>query len=233
MLGVTFRYRLAALHFCVSRPSTCVVNQHHQLPLLKDRLILQIVARENKCFFLNITADLLRHKEYGKTEKVVAAIFSVAAKLWKFQRDEHKRPTIIFMDEIDNILGGKENSHEAYVAARSIFAQKWDGIQKTPGMIVMGTTNYPDQLPGFIYRRFLTRTRVRLLCNAAKLGDNNSTPLQRVVSSAHNSQIAVLWNTRKLSTNLAAYIFLRCADSTARPVQQARYSQEIHRVRWF
>lgn len=139
------------------RPVHCDTEVLH---LLTWRPHLQIVAREHECFFLNITADLLRHREYGKTEKVVAAIFSVAAKLWQLQKGHTKRPTIIFMDEIDNILGGKESSHEAYLAARSIFAQKWDGIQKTPGMIVMGTTNYPDHLPAFIYRRFLTRTRV-------------------------------------------------------------------------
>jgi SpoVK/Ycf46/Vps4 family AAA+-type ATPase len=122
---------------------------------------VQIVARENDCFFLNITSDLLRHREYGRTEKVVAAIFSVAAKLWKYQNGDKKRPTIIFLDEVDNVLGGGDSStHECYLAARSIFAQKWDGIQKTPGMIVMGTTNYPGHLPAFIYRRFLTRTEV-------------------------------------------------------------------------
>jgi ATPase family AAA domain-containing protein 1 len=123
--------------------------------------LVQIVARENDCFFLNITSDLLRHKEYGRTEKVVAAIFTLAAKLWKLQQGTQKRPAIIFLDEVDTILGGGENSlHECFIAARSIFAQKWDGIHKTPGMIVIGTTNYPGHLPAFIYRRFQTRTEV-------------------------------------------------------------------------
>lgn len=125
------------------------------------------MAQENNCFFLNITADLLRHKEYGRTEKVVAAIFSIAGKISQLQKHNPKRPTVIFMDEVDNILGGKETAHEAYLAARSIFAQKWDGIQKIPGMIVMGTTNYPDHLPGFIYRRFQSRTKVRTCLHLA------------------------------------------------------------------
>jgi SpoVK/Ycf46/Vps4 family AAA+-type ATPase len=122
---------------------------------------LQIAAKENRCFFLRISADMVRHREYGHTEKTVAAIFSLATKLWHLQRGQPRRPTIIFMDEVDTILGGTETGHEAYLAARSIFAQKWDGIQQVPGAIVLGTTNYPASLPGFIYRRFISRVHVR------------------------------------------------------------------------
>jgi SpoVK/Ycf46/Vps4 family AAA+-type ATPase len=117
---------------------------------------VQVVARENDCHFIHISPEILRYKEYGYTEKAVAALFSLSQKLWR----ETRRPTILFLDEVDTILGDK-SEHEAYRAAKTIFAQKWDGIERQPGTIVLGATNHEEDLPAFIYRRFSTRFRVR------------------------------------------------------------------------
>ena len=124
------------------------------------RTAVQLTAAQNNCNLLRISPDLLRDKLYGETEKTVAAIFSLSTKLW----DASKKSTIVFMDEVDTILGDSSDTaggeHDVHRTARSIFAQKWDGIEAHPGLIIFGTTNHEHRLPHYIYRRFTSRFKV-------------------------------------------------------------------------
>lgn len=120
---------------------------------------MQLAAQQANCNLLRISADLLRDKLFGESEKTVSAIFSLCKKTW----DATKKPTIVFMDEVDTILGDSSDSasdHEVNRTTRSLFAQKWDGIEANPGLIIFGTTNHEHNLPHFIYRRFTTRFTV-------------------------------------------------------------------------
>eukprot|EP00892_Ulva_mutabilis_P011924 jgi/Ulvmu1/9103/UM005_0198.1 len=124
--------------------------------------LAELAAQQNNCNLLRISPDVLRDKLYGETEKTVAAIFSLSQKLWGASR----KATIVFMDEVDTILGDSSDTtageHEANRTARSIFAQKWDGIEAHPGLIIFGTTNHEARLPHYIYRRFTARFTVAL-----------------------------------------------------------------------
>lgn len=121
---------------------------------------VQLAAHQNNCNLLRISPDLLRDRLYGETEKTVAAIFSLSRKLW----EASMKPTIVFMDEVDTILGdvsdGSGAEHEATRTARTLFAQKWDGIEAHPGLIIFGTTNHENKIPHYIYRRFTSRFKV-------------------------------------------------------------------------
>lgn len=133
------------------------------LCVMKTHLCLrvQLAAHQNNCNLLRISPDLLRDRLYGETEKIVAAIFSLSRKLW----EASMKPTIVFMDEVDTILGdvsdGSGTEHEATRTARTLFAQKWDGIEAHPGLIIFGTTNHENKIPHYIYRRFTSRFKVR------------------------------------------------------------------------
>lgn len=128
---------------------------------------MQLAAQQSNCNLLRISPDLLRDKLYGESEKTVAAIFSLSRKLWECS----KKPTIVFMDEVDTILGdaseGSGSEHEASRTARALFAQKWDGIEAHPGLIIFGTTNHENKLPHYIYRRFSSRFTVRPALDSA------------------------------------------------------------------
>lgn len=58
-------------------------------------LIAKAAAKASGCQFLNLQASTLTDKWYGESEKLTAAVFSLAVKL---------QPCIIFIDEIGERL---------------------------------------------------------------------------------------------------------------------------------
>uniref|UniRef100_A0A1I7WX40 ATPase_AAA_core domain-containing protein n=1 Tax=Heterorhabditis bacteriophora TaxID=37862 RepID=A0A1I7WX40_HETBA len=65
----------------------------------------------------------LTDKWYGESQKLAAAVFSVAQ---KFQ------PTIIFIDEIDSFLRDRQShDHEATAMMKAQFMTLWDGFTST------------------------------------------------------------------------------------------------------
>ena len=68
-------------------------------------MLAKAVARESGARFINLHISTLTEKWYGDSNKLVRAVFSLARKL---------QPTIIFIDEIDAILGTRRSGeHEA------------------------------------------------------------------------------------------------------------------------
>lgn len=62
-------------------------------------LIAKAAAKASGCHFINLQASTLTDKWYGESEKLTAAVFSLAVKL---------QPCIIFIDEIGEWLVGSE-----------------------------------------------------------------------------------------------------------------------------
>ncbi|GLC35438.1 hypothetical protein PLESTB_000207100 [Pleodorina starrii] len=112
-------------------------------------MLAKALAKQSNCFFLNITASSIMSKWLGDANRLVRAVFSLAAKL---------EPCIIFIDEVDAMLGKRGNSseHEAMLQVKTEFMQLWDGMESCRGqrVVVMGATNRPWMVDEAVLRRF-------------------------------------------------------------------------------
>jgi SpoVK/Ycf46/Vps4 family AAA+-type ATPase len=140
-------------------------------------LLARALAKELNCYFIDVSVDKLFSKYVGESEKLAAAVFSLAHKL---------RDCVIFIDEIDALLSsrGAGNSDSdgpaVYTHAKTIFMTKWDGLATAaqqqargadgaPGkVLVLGATNRMDVLDDAILRRLSVRLEVPLPCREAR-----------------------------------------------------------------
>lgn len=119
----------------------------HGPPGCGKTMIAKATAREAGCNFINLDLSILTDKWYGESQKLAAAVFSLAVKL---------QPCIIFIDEIDSFLRSRNvQDHEATAMMKAQFMTLWDGLNTDPGttVIVMGATNRPHDLDKAILRR--------------------------------------------------------------------------------
>ncbi|XP_026869260.1 ATPase family AAA domain-containing protein 1-B [Electrophorus electricus] len=117
-------------------------------------LIAKATAREAGFRFINLQPSTLTDKWYGESQKLAAAVFSLAIKL---------QPSIIFIDEIDSFLRSRSSSdHEATAMMKAQFMSLWDGLDTDIGcqVIIMGATNRPQDLDSAILRRMPTRFHI-------------------------------------------------------------------------
>lgn len=119
-------------------------------------LIAKATAKASGCQFINLQASTLTDKWYGESQKLTAAVFSLAVKI---------QPCIIFIDEIDSFLRNRSSlDHEATAMMKAQFMSLWDGLDTsmTSQVMVMGATNRPQDLDPAILRRMPTTFHVGL-----------------------------------------------------------------------
>ncbi|XP_002018814.2 ATPase family AAA domain-containing protein 1-B [Drosophila persimilis] len=119
----------------------------HGPPGCGKTLIAKAIAKEAGMRFINVDLAILTDQWYGESEKLVAAVFSLARKL---------EPAIIFIDEIDSLLRARrQNDHEATAMMKTQFMRLWDGLvtSQNSTVIVLGATNRPGDLDKAIIRR--------------------------------------------------------------------------------
>ncbi|KAL2737381.1 ATPase family AAA domain-containing protein 1-B-like [Vespula maculifrons] len=119
----------------------------HGPPGCGKTMIAKATAKETKTRFINLDVSILTDKWYGESQKLTAAVFSLAVKL---------QPCIIFIDEIDSFLRARNSQdHEATAMMKAQFMSMWDGLITDPSctVIVMGATNRPQDLDRAILRR--------------------------------------------------------------------------------
>ncbi|KAK5615340.1 ATPase AAA domain-containing protein 1-B [Crenichthys baileyi] len=117
-------------------------------------LIAKATAKEAGFRFINLQPSTLTDKWYGESQKLAAAVFSLAVKL---------QPSIIFIDEIDSFLRSRSSSdHEATAMMKAQFMSLWDGMDTDHHcqVIIMGATNRPQDLDSAILRRMPTRFHI-------------------------------------------------------------------------
>uniref|UniRef100_A0A8D2Q4H4 Outer mitochondrial transmembrane helix translocase n=1 Tax=Varanus komodoensis TaxID=61221 RepID=A0A8D2Q4H4_VARKO len=119
-------------------------------------LLAKATAQASGCKFINLQASTLTDKWYGESQKLTAAVFSLATKI---------QPCIIFIDEIDAFLRNRsETDHEATAMMKAEFMSLWDGLETGPNcqVMVLGATNRPQDVDPAILRRMPTTFQINL-----------------------------------------------------------------------
>jgi len=101
--------------------------------------------------FFNLSGGTLTSKHYGDSEKLIQALFAMASE---------KQPSVIFIDEIDSILGSRSSEeHEASRRIKTEFLVQFDGVGtvQSDRIVVIGGTNRPFDLDEAVLRRFTAR----------------------------------------------------------------------------
>ncbi|KEH25715.1 putative adenosinetriphosphatase [Medicago truncatula] len=120
-------------------------------------MLAKAIANEAGASFINVSMSTITSKWFGEDEKNVRALFTLAAKV---------APTIIFVDEVDSMLGQRTRvgEHEAMRKIKNEFMTHWDGLLSGPNeqILVLAATNRPFDLDEAIIRRFERRIMVGL-----------------------------------------------------------------------
>ncbi|BAF22516.1 uncharacterized protein [Oryza sativa Japonica Group] len=120
-------------------------------------MLAKAVATEAGANFINISMSSIASKWFGEGEKYVKAVFSLASKI---------APSVIFVDEVDGMLGRRENpgEHEAMRKMKNEFMVNWDGLRTKDKerVLVLAATNRPFDLDEAVVRRLPRRLMVNL-----------------------------------------------------------------------
>ena len=123
-------------------------------------MLAKALAHESGACFINLHISTLTEKWYGDSNKLVNAVFSLARKL---------QPTIVFIDEIDAVLGTRRSGeHEASGMVKAEFMTHWDGLASSSKtgekqrIVILGATNRPQDIDEAILRRMPKKFPVSL-----------------------------------------------------------------------
>ncbi|KAH0544301.1 hypothetical protein FGG08_001564 [Glutinoglossum americanum] len=123
-------------------------------------MLAKALAHESGACFINLHISTLTEKWYGDSNKLVAAVFSLARKL---------QPAIVFIDEIDAVLGTRRTGeHEVSGMVKAEFMTHWDGLTSanTQGrperILILGATNRIQDIDEAILRRMPKKFPVSL-----------------------------------------------------------------------
>lgn len=122
-------------------------------------LLAAAVATEIEADFIMVDAASIMSKWLGVAEQNVARLFADARK------NCEKRPSIIFIDEVDSLFGAHDQEVGGEVRMRNQFLKEMDGIMdkgKNYHMYVIAATNKPWDLDWAFIRRFQKRIMVPL-----------------------------------------------------------------------
>ena len=118
-------------------------------------------ANELDGYFINVDGSTMMSKWLGEAEKNVAKLFKMA----RSYADRESKPVILFIDELDSLLGERTNEIGGEVRSRNQFLTEIDGIDgkgKDMQLYVIGATNKPWSLDHPFLRRFQKRIYVSL-----------------------------------------------------------------------
>ena len=123
-------------------------------------MLAKALAHESGACFINLHISTLTEKWFGDSNKLVNAVFSLARKL---------EPTIVFIDEIDAVLGTRRSGeHEASGMVKAEFMTHWDGLSSSnrygqpQRIMILGATNRIGDIDEAILRRMPKKFPVSL-----------------------------------------------------------------------
>ncbi|MGB9676388.1 MAG: AAA family ATPase [Candidatus Bathyarchaeales archaeon] len=123
-------------------------------------LLAAAVATEIDATFISIDAASIMSKWLGEAEQNVAKLFNSARK-----SANNGKPAIVFIDELDSLMGKHSNEVGGEVRVRNQFLKEMDGVVdkgKKLHVYVIGATNKPWDLDWAFIRRFQKRILVPL-----------------------------------------------------------------------
>ena len=130
-------------------------------------MIAAATAAEIDGYFISVDAASIMSKWLGEGEKNVAKLFANARKMLS-----DNKPVIVFVDEIDSLLGTRGQEVGGEVRVRDQFLRETDGINdkgKNLHLYVIGATNKPWSLDPPFLRRFAKRILVPLPDTEARM----------------------------------------------------------------
>jgi SpoVK/Ycf46/Vps4 family AAA+-type ATPase len=130
-------------------------------------MLAAAVTNEIKGEFIYLDATNIMSKWLGEGEKNVRKVFDYAR-----SKASEKSPVIIFIDELDALLGVHSNEVGGEVRVRNQFLKEMDGLQdksQTLHVYVIGATNKPWALDEPFIRRFQKRIYVPLPNKEARI----------------------------------------------------------------
>ena len=130
-------------------------------------MIAKAVATESKSTFFSISASSLLSKYLGESEKLVRALFYLAKRM---------APSIIFIDEIDSLLGDRsDNTNESSRRIKTELLIQWSELSSATAredkendspldnrVLVLSATNLPWIIDEAARRRFTRRLYIPL-----------------------------------------------------------------------
>lgn len=123
-------------------------------------------------------------KYLGETEKSALALFSLARKL---------APSVIFIDEVDTLLGRRDSSdsNKHFAQMQGMFLQQWDGLSSnaseiTAPVVVLGATNRPADIDKAFLRRMPYSIEIGLPDLAARIAILKKMLSKEIVDSTVN-----------------------------------------------
>ena len=106
--------------------------------------VARVLAAQAKCRFFSTSPAEVNNMWMGESEKSVAKLFEEA---------RHAAPSIIFLDEVDALIGSRAGGMMQYSdKVVNQFLHEMDGIKPNQGVFVVGATNRPDMLDAALIR---------------------------------------------------------------------------------
>lgn len=144
-------------------------------------MLARAAATESESNFFSIQASSITSKFLGESEKLVKALFQIA---------KAKAPSIIFVDEIDSIMGQRSESGEndSMRRVKNEFLVQWSSLTKSAGrgqssrVLVLAATNLPWAIDDAARRRFVKRQYIPL-----PEPETRRAQLLRLLDNAENS----------------------------------------------
>ncbi len=142
-------------------------------------MLAAATAAEIDGYFMTVDAASIMSKWLGEAEKNVARLFNSARDML----NNGAPSVIIFIDELDSLLGSRNQEVGGEVRARNQFLKEMDGIVdkgKLLHLYVVGATNKPWALDWPFLRRFQRRIYVQLPSREARINmfSEYTTPLK-------------------------------------------------------
>lgn len=184
--------------------------------------LAKAVATEADSTFFSVSSSDLVSKYLGESERLVRNLFEIA---------RAKKPTVIFIDEVDSLCGarGESGGNAATERIKTEFLVQMQGVgNDNDGILVLGATNLPWQLDSAIRRRFEKRIYIPLPEAPARrrvfeihIGD---TP--HSLSSADFDELA-----KRCDGFSGADISILVRDALMQPVRKVQSATHFKKVR--